>query len=134
MIDPTLPAGEAGAVATDLPSFPEALAFDGSRLWTANNDGSVSIITPGPTIPWSVSTVTSGFQFPSDIGFDGQHIWVTDTGPCALLKLDATAAVQQTVSLGMAGCNIKSPAFDGSNLLVPNKVWGCKLSGLRMAL
>jgi hypothetical protein len=114
MIDPSQSPGDATAVA-DLPSSPFRLAFDGARIW-ATLEAGVAILTPGATIPWTVETVADGFQAPSGIMFDGLHMWVTDTGPCSLLRLDAAGAVQQTV----ATCSSDSPAFDGSNLLVPS--------------
>jgi hypothetical protein len=117
MIDPSAPAGAATEVAT-LPSFVMGIAFDGSRIWTAN-DVSVSIITPSATTPWAVTTVTTGFQFPYGAAFDGQNMWVTDTGACALLRLDGSGAIAQTVDLGTASCPIYAPVFDGSNLVVP---------------
>jgi hypothetical protein len=117
MIDPSAPPGAATEVAT-LPSFVMGIAFDGSRIWTAN-DVSVSIITPSATLPWPVTTVTTGIQFPSGAAFDGQNIWLTDTGACALFKLDGSGAIAQTVGLGTAPCPLYAPVFDGSNILVP---------------
>src|SRR4029453_5281907 len=46
MIDPTQSAGPATVVASNLGQHPLGLGFDGTRLWTANPGGSVSIITP----------------------------------------------------------------------------------------
>src|SRR5262245_59614084 len=59
-IDPSQAAGAAVLVATP-GNGATGLAFDGSRIWTANSSGSVSIVTPGATIPWTVTTVTAGF-------------------------------------------------------------------------
>ncbi|HKF44235.1 MAG TPA: hypothetical protein VKG01_14125, partial [Thermoanaerobaculia bacterium] len=56
-IDPSQPAGAVATVASNLGGAPLGIAFDGSRIWTANNDpGSVSIVTPGATVPWTVTT------------------------------------------------------------------------------
>src|SRR5262249_34193671 len=55
-IDPTQPAGAVTTVASSLGSSPLFAAFDGARIWTGG-DG-VSIVTPGPTIPWTVTVVT----------------------------------------------------------------------------
>ena len=117
MIDPTGPAGAAAEVAV-LPGIAQGLAFDGNRIWTAN-DVSVSIIVPSATIPWPVTTITSGFQFPTGVVFDGQRIWVTDSGACSLFGLDASGAIQQTVNFGAPQCAIYAPIFDGSSVLVP---------------
>jgi S-layer homology domain len=113
-IDPTQPAGAVTVVADSLGASPNALAFDGTRFWTANDSGSVSIVTPGLALPWAASTVATGFTQPRGIVFDGAHIWVTDTSE-GLLRLDANGAIVQTVP-------ITSPAgvvFDGANLWVP---------------
>ncbi len=123
MIDPAAPAGVAQAVATNVAeNGPQAIAFDGSRIWTANCclipgpkqppiPGSISIITPGT---WSVQNVTTGFDAPIGLVFDGTNIWVADTP--GMLRLDAAGAVTLTVPMSSIG----NPAFDGANLWVPN--------------
>src|SRR5262249_14800794 len=72
-IDPTLPAGLADTVATNLGSGPAFLTFDGGRVWSANNGGSVSIVTPGTSLPWTVTTVTVGGT--TGVLFDGSNVW-----------------------------------------------------------
>src|SRR5262249_50973538 len=113
-IDPSQAAGAAVLVATP-GNGATGLAFDGSRIWTANSSGSVSIVTPGATIPWTVTTVTAGFTSDRGLIYDGANIWVTDDS--GLLKLDAAGAVLQTVTVGFAP---RIPAFDGTNIWVPN--------------
>jgi hypothetical protein len=121
MIDPT---GAGGAVTevtgSGLGAFPAGIAFDGSRIWVANlgSPGSVSIVTPGMTTPWSFSTVSAGFSGPDGILFDGSNIWVTDFNANTLLKLDQNGGIVQTVSVG---ANPRFPAFDGTNIWVPNE-------------
>jgi hypothetical protein len=112
-IDPTQPAGAVTTVADTLGASPNALAFDGARFWTANDSGSVSIVTPGPALPWSVTTVSTGFTQVRGIAFDGTSIWVTDTS-AGLLRLDAGGAIVQTV-------HVAPPVglvFDGANVWV----------------
>jgi DNA-binding beta-propeller fold protein YncE len=116
MIDPTQAGGVVSAISIELGKSPFGMAFDGSRLWTANI-GSVSIVTPGMTFPWSVSTVTTGFSVPQGILFDGSNIWVTDRGTNTLLKLDPSGAIVQTVNVGSIP---ELLAFDGTNIWVPN--------------
>jgi hypothetical protein len=121
MIDPAMPAGAAQAVATDIAANgPDAIAFDGSRIWTANcclqsipppPPGSISIITPGT---WSVQNITTGFESPHSLVFDGTNMWTTDFP--GLLRLDSSGAVIQTVPLTGA----LTMVFDGANLWVPN--------------
>ena len=112
-IDPSQPAGAVTTVASTLGGFPFSIAFDGARFWTADTGVSVSIVTPGASIPWTVTTVTAGFTQPAGILYDGSSIWVANGNK--LQKLDGSGAILQTVTLGSAGI----PVFDGSNIWVP---------------
>jgi hypothetical protein len=111
-------AGPVTAVASNLGNSPYGLAFDGLRIWTANESlpGSVSIVTPGLTIPWTVTTVTAGFSALGMIGamFDGSNVWVTGGN---LFRLDSNGAILQTVTVGSVPY---LPIFDGANIWVPN--------------
>lgn len=124
MIDPAAPPGDATLVASDIgQNVPKDIAFDGSRIWTANccgiylppggPPGSFSIITPGT---WTVQMLTSGFDSPYALVFDGTSMWVQDIA-LGLLRLDASGAVVQTVP-GTAGQG--RPVFDGVNIWVPS--------------
>ena len=118
-IDPSQPAGSVTTVASNLGDHVFGVGFDGGRVWTTNSGppGSISIVTPGATIPWTVTTVTTGFALPLGIVHDGANIWVTDQGAGTLLKLDAAGAILQTVTVG--GFPVY-PVFDGSNIWVPS--------------
>ncbi len=117
VIDPTQPPGPV-AVATDsLGTSPNGIAFDGANIWTANGDGSVSIITPQATMPYPVTTVRTGFELLYGILYDGAHIWVTDYDAGTLLKLDSAGNILQSVPVGSFPL---SPLFDGTNIWVPN--------------
>ena len=116
-IDPSQAAGAVTTVASNLGNGPNGIAFDGSRLWTADFGGSVSIVTPGPGIPYSVNIVSTGFTTPNGIVFDGANIWVTDFNPGLLFKLDLSGAILQTVTVGAGAA---SPVFDGTSIWVPN--------------
>jgi hypothetical protein len=117
-IDPTGAPGSALSVATGLGDDPEGVAFDGSRIWTANYSGSVSIITPGS---WNVTNVTTGFVNPFGIVFDGSNMWITDdmnTQPVGhLLRLDTDGTILMTVPVGRTPTEA---VFDGANIWVPN--------------
>ncbi len=117
MIDPSQPAGTVTTVASNLGMLANGIAFDGSRIWTANFGGSVSIVTPGATLPWSVTTVTTGFTKPLHALYDGTNVWVTDFGSGTLLRLDSGGAILQTVDVGIGPEN---PVFDGTNIWVPS--------------
>ena len=71
-IDPRSAPGAATIVATNLGDGADGIAFDGSRIWTANQGASVSIVTPGSTIPWTVTTVTIGAA-PTGISSTGRR-------------------------------------------------------------
>jgi YVTN family beta-propeller protein len=93
----------------------DSLAYDGGRIWVPGRFSiGVAIVTPGPTIPWTVTTVTTGFSFPHDVLYDGANIWCVDAS--GLLKLDANAAILQTVTMAEA----HQPVFDGTNIWVTN--------------
>ena len=116
-IDPSQAAGAVTTIASNLGDSSIGIAFDGSRIWTANNGASVSIVTPGATIPWTVTTVTTGFSVPMGILYDSANIWVTDQSAKTLQKLDSAGAVLLTVTVGSFP---QVPAFDGANIWVPN--------------
>jgi hypothetical protein len=116
-IDPSQPAGAVTTVSSALGSTPYGLTFDGARVWTANASGSVSIVTPAASIPWTVTTVTAGFSGgPVGAVFDGTNVWVNQVNG-QLFKLDAAGAVLQTVAIGS---NSHFPVFDGTNIWVPD--------------
>lgn len=111
-IDPTQPVAAVTTVTSSLGVNPTGIAFDGARVWTANDGASVSIVTLNPL---SVATVTAGFTHPQGILCDGANMWVTDTGK--LFKLDSNGAIIQTVTVGTGQ---SFPVFDGTNLWVPD--------------
>ena len=115
LIDPSQPAGSASVAAT-LDDISDGMAFDGGKVWVANGIGSVSIVTPGASLPWTVTTL-AGFNLPTGVVYDGSNVWVVSQGDGTLLKLSSAGAVLQTVTVGT---NPKYPAFDGTNLWVPN--------------
>ncbi len=114
-IDPGQPAGAVTTVATNLGFFGAQLAFDGARVWTANGDGTVSIVTPTAALPWTVTTVTVGSN-ENGILYDGSYIWVTDDS-AGLRKLDPNGVILQTVTVGTGP---RMPVFDGTNIWVPD--------------
>jgi hypothetical protein len=114
MIDPTQPAGIVSTLNNSLGSFPTSIAFDGSQIWTANNGGSVSIVSTNPT---SVNTVSTGFNQISGIVFDGTDIWVTDQTSDTLLRLNEDGSISQTINVENSPAY---PVFDGTNIWVPN--------------
>ncbi len=116
IMDPSV--GAVFTLTSSLGSFPGQLSFDGARIWTANQGGSISIVTLNPL---SVNTLTAGFTEPVGILYDGANMWVTDAGnqrdPGNLFKLDSNGAIIQTITVGTFA---KFSVFDGTNIWVPN--------------
>jgi hypothetical protein len=113
MIDPTQSAGAVTTLSSNLGVFPNGIAFDGSRIWTANNSGSISIVSLNPT---TVTTISAGFLNPLGVLYDGASIWVADGGG-TLLKLNSNGSIAQTVN---TGAGPKFIVFDGTNIWVPD--------------
>ena len=113
MIDPTQPAGAVTTLTNSLTSTTLGIAFDGSRIWTANAGGSVSIVSLNPT---TVTTVTTGFSGPVGILYDGANIWVTDFNASSLFKLNADGSIAQTIVMENSP---RFAVFDGTNIWVP---------------
>jgi len=115
MIDPTQAPGVVTTLTSALGVSPTGIAFDGTRIWTANfNSSSVSIVTLNPT---TVTNVSIGFSGPIGALYDGSNIWVTDQGDGTIKKLDSTGAILQSITVGNAP---QYPVFDGTNIWVPN--------------
>ncbi len=119
MIDPSQAPGPVTLVASNIGTLARSICFDGTRIWTANlgDPGSVSIITPGPTLPWAVTTVTNGFMGPTGIVYDGTNMWVADQDG-ALKKLDTNGNIIQSVLINSPSF----PIFDGTNIWVPQGI------------
>jgi DNA-binding beta-propeller fold protein YncE len=114
MIDPTQPAGVVTTLTSSLGGVPVGIAFDGSRIWTANFTSSVSIVSLNPT---SVTTISTGFGSPFGMLYDGSNIWITDAGAHTLLKLNADGSIAQTINVGS---DLWFPVFDGTNIWAPD--------------
>lgn len=122
MIDPRSTAGP--VTVAYLNGWPESLAFDGAKIWTANRPNpfcgvySVSYVPVDATPPWTATTLTAGFSQPFGILYDGSHIWVTDRGDDRLKKVNkADGTVLQSIPVGT---DPGHPVFDGTNIWVPN--------------
>src|SRR5262245_44361409 len=93
-IDPSQPPGVVTLLASNLSAFPTGIAFDGTHIWTANGGGSVSEITPGASLPWTVTNLSIGLggTTPRKILYDGTNLWVVDSGLGTIVRLDASGA------------------------------------------
>ena len=115
-IDPTQASGPVTPMAGNLGVNPLGIAYDGRRIWTANQGppGSVSMIAINPV---TVTTVTEGFGSCFGVIYDGTNIWVTDGGESKLKKLDNNGNILMSVAVGSLPLYA---AFDGINIWVPN--------------
>lgn len=113
-IDPTQSAGAVTVLTSNLGDAPEGITFDGQRIWTANVNGSISIVT---LTPLTVTTVTSEFISPLGIIYDGTNIWLADIGDNSLKKLGSSGNILVSVPVGSGPVY---PVFDGTNIWVPN--------------
>jgi hypothetical protein len=114
MVDPTQPAGAVTTLTSSLGGFSVGIAFDGSRIWTTNQGGSISIVSLNPT---SVTTVPTGVGLLYGILFDGSNMWVANGGVNTLLKLNSDGSIAQTINISSGP---QYPVFDGTNIWVPN--------------
>ena len=120
-IDPSQAAGSVAVVTSSVGEGPRGMAFDGGRIWTVNfggvGDGSVTIVTPTPSVPWTTTSVALDSTHLAGIVYDGSNMWVTDFANGALFHLDSDGFFNLQV---MVGSGPLYPAFDGSNIWVPN--------------
>jgi DNA-binding beta-propeller fold protein YncE len=106
-------------VAQGVGGFPAQITFDGTYLWTANenngSNGSISRIALGS---YTVGNFTTGFIAPTGILYDGAFLWVADGGDNRLKKVNpANGQVVQMVDVGNGPAYL---VFDGTNIWVPN--------------
>ncbi len=113
MIDPTQPAGVVTTLTSSLGGFPAGIAFDGSRIWTANQSGTISIVSLNPT---TVTTIPGFNGALNGILFDGSNIWVTRITQTTIHKLNSDGSIAQTINVGTSPV---FPVFDGTNIWVP---------------
>jgi hypothetical protein len=119
-LDPTQPPGPVTLVSDDLGSFPVGIAFDGLRIWTANNGGNVSIVSFNQScFPscQSVNNVFAGLSGPNGMLYDGSSIWITDRDDATLKRLNSNGTIAQSIPIGTYPLH---PIFDGTNIWVPN--------------
>lgn len=116
-IDPTQPAGVVTTLNVNLGVGTADIAFDGERIWLTNDGGGIHLVSFSQNCNPCVTPVTTGLSAPVGLVYDGANMWVTDPGALKLKKLDASGAVIQSVAVGP---NPRYPAFDGTNIWVPN--------------
>jgi hypothetical protein len=114
LIDPSQPPGVVQTLSSTLGANSLDITTDGQFIWTANFSGSISRVDPDTG---ATTTLTTGFNQPFGILFDGVNLWVTDRGAGMLYKVNSSGAVIQNVAVG---AHPLFPVFDGSNIWVPN--------------
>src|SRR5215510_3302635 len=116
MINPAAGGNVVTTVASNLGDGALAIAYNGGRILSANPSGSVSVVVPTASIPWTVTTVTAGYTSPSGILFDGSTFWVTDQVG-KLFRVGSLGNILQTVTVQALPFQ---SVFDGANIWVPN--------------
>ena len=104
-----------------------ALAFDGSKIWSANDEAGIEIFTPGASTPWSHVNFQGSSpdpaqppSLPTGIVWDGANMWTPDRNDGTLKKLSTDGSTTvQNVDLGGLGTSTGGIVFDGTNLWVP---------------
>lgn len=92
---------------------PQAIAYDGTNMWTADGSGGVSKITPSGT--FTTFNAGSVFANASGIAFDGTNMWATDNTNAIIVKVSPTGTLTSFTTGTNGGTGV---AFDGSNMWV----------------
>jgi DNA-binding beta-propeller fold protein YncE len=92
---------------------PDALAFDGSNIWVANERGA-SVTEISAADGTLVRNITrGGLDDPDSFAFDGTHIWVGSDSSSDLTEINASdGSIARAFSISCA----KALAFDGTHL------------------
>jgi hypothetical protein len=95
---------------------PYGVAFDGSSIWTANNeDGTVTKLRASDGE--NLGTFQVGGN-PMGLAFDGANMWVSDNGGSTVTKLRASDG--KNLGAFSVGHRPWGMAFDGENIWVAN--------------
>jgi len=95
---------------------PQGVAFDGERIWVANQDSDT--VTVIETSDSSVLATVSVGDTPTKLIFDGQSMWVLNTADETVTKIDAsTRSIVGTYSVGSSPADL---SFDGSAIWIAN--------------
>jgi len=112
------------SVYTGFVGCPQALAFDGTDVWSADicttGDGRFSKITSGGTV---TSRSCNLLCQVGGIAFDGNDIWVTSRGNDSVGKINTSTCAVTVYSLTSVGCQPTKMTFDGTYLWTVNT--GC---------
>jgi hypothetical protein len=105
---------------TGVGSSSNAIAFDGTNMWVANEivsftgtPGSVTKITPSGVI----TTYKGTGSTPAAIAFDGTNMWTANLNGNSVTKISPTGAMTTYPGTGAAPDSI---AFDGTNMWTSN--------------
>jgi hypothetical protein len=98
--------------------FPDAIAFDGTNMWTANPAFN-SVTKISPTGGMTNYTYLDASVDPTDIAFDGTNMWITNPSFNSVSKISPAGFIIATTSgLGILPTGI---AFDGTNMWTANQ-------------
>ncbi|MFA5359807.1 MAG: cadherin-like beta sandwich domain-containing protein, partial [Patescibacteria group bacterium] len=95
-------------------SYPYAIAFDGTNMWTANSNGN-SVTKISPT--GEMTTYSGTGARPYGIAFDGTNMWTANSNGNSVTKISPTG--EMTTYSGTGGSPV-AIAFDGTNMWTAN--------------
>jgi hypothetical protein len=113
-IDPASAPGPAVTLSSNVGPSPSRIAFDGKKIWITKQNGFVIF---NPLTAAVEPTPPSGLSSTTGIVFDGTSMWIVDLTTNTLNRMNEDGTIAQTVAVGGGPA---SPAFDGTNIWVPN--------------
>ena len=97
---------------------PRKIAFDGTNMWTVNENNSVTKISPTGVMNTYPLAGSWPSNFPRSIAFDGTNMWTADFNANSVTKISPTGVSLNTYTgTGAAPVGI---AFDGTNMWTVN--------------
>jgi DNA-binding beta-propeller fold protein YncE len=89
----------AGAVRSPAFNGPFGVSSDGTHVWVADYDNSVTELDAATGALVQVITGSNyGFDSPVEVNSDGSHVWITNAGNNSVTELDAaTGALVQVI-------------------------------------
>ena len=99
---------------------PNGIAFDGTNIWTANNNTSnVTRINPA-TGAGTNYALPAGATNPGAIAFDGTNIWTANFNSANVTRIDPTTGAGTNYALPAGATYPRGIAFDGISIWTTN--------------
>jgi streptogramin lyase len=104
-----------GTYSTGASTHPRGIVFDGTYLWTANTNGTLTQLNTSGSVVGTFTLNAGSAAW--GITYDGTNIWVTDTGNSTVIKVLAGSVIG-TYSVGTLPFGV---CFDGTNIWTANQ-------------